>query len=224
MRKIITFAAFIAMLTSLVGCNYDPNEIRREFHAEGDFPVYRDVDALFDRADLVVRVEVLDNGVYEMRNTVTELPDPIPEDMREHFESGILTEDMFTPDYQAHTVYQVRVIETFGGNAREGEIIEVLQRGGVISGTRYTTNAQIPFAEGDDLVLFLIRDSGSGSAGLLTPWQAVYRFTPENNTAMSAETMNDESRVLEIVDERNCITLTVGDLRMEREDFRQSES
>jgi len=176
----------------------------------GEFPHYEHVDELSDRADLVVRAEVLDNGNSEMRNVTATLPDPIPEDMLELFEAGFYTAEMFEPNYELFTVHRVRVLEVFSGNGEVGEIIEVLQRGGESETQRIVNEDRIDFAEGEDLVLFLLRDVDDGPTGLLTPWQAVYSVP---DYVADDITESDAEFVLENIDERNEIVLTIGDLQ-----------
>jgi hypothetical protein len=211
MKKIFTMVTIIVVLATLTACGRE--SIPAVIYVYSDYPEYPSVEALSEEAALIVRAEILDNGNAEMRNIVTPLPNPIPAEWLEHFESGRMNHEMFEPHYEVRTVYRARVLEVFSGNAQAGDIIEVLQKGGELNGQLFISDSSIPFTAGDDLVLFLLQSSHDNSVTrLLTPWQAVYRFTPGRGR-MSDAVANDVSRVLEIVDERNEFSLTVGDLR-----------
>jgi hypothetical protein len=214
-KILIAFCVF-AVLTACTNTT-SPEDSPKDNPAEeifitSDYPHYNNVGELFNCAKLAVRAEVLDDGSFQLLNSVTPLPDPIPEEMLEFFEDGRLSPEMFEPLYEIYTVYRVRVTEVFSGNAEVGDIIDVAQRGGEFDNTRVTCASMISFTKGDDLVLFLLRPTDNGPAGLITPWQAVYRFTSDGDS-LSAAAENDANRVLENTDERNDIVLTVGDLR-----------
>jgi hypothetical protein len=183
--------------------NYENNMENKEIrtvYSEGQWPDFDSVESLFNRATDVVRVEVLDNGRYEMVNT--RIPEP--------------ENPLWEPRFSIYTLHQVRVIEIFNGDLIINDIIDIGQYGGEMDGVRLITDAQIPFMEGDDLILFLTIYDGIYHAELLTPWYAIYHYPKENNI-MSFSADSEDNRVLENVDERNQLTLTVGDLYNRRE-------
>jgi hypothetical protein len=185
--------------TNTIENNMENNEIKIVY-TEGQFPDYDSVAALFDRATDVVRVEVLDNGKYDM--VVYNIPNP--------------DNPNWEPRYQIVTIYQIKVIESFKGDNHAGDIIDVRQRGGEVDGVRLINKDKIPLMMGDELVLFLLWNDRDSHASLLTPWYAIYHYPKENNM-MSFSADSEDNRVLENVDERNQLTLTVGDLYNRRE-------
>jgi len=213
MKKLFTALAVITTIAIFVSCAtsrppetpptraeneggaMSSNEIE-EIFVHSDWPNYNSVDELFSRATDVIRAEVLDEGKFETVNT--RIPEP--------------NNPLWEPSYELYTVYQVRVIESFLGDFEVGDIVKVGQVGGEMDGVRVISGDKIPFATGDDLVLFLATFDGVSHAELLTPWQSVYRFAPENGGVMSADMRDNDDRVLENV-EGNHLTLTVGDLR-----------
>jgi hypothetical protein len=201
------------------------NDEVQEIIISGQWTHYNTVEQLFERATDIIKVEVLDNGRFEMRNTVASLPDPIPDDMLELFEKGIINEAMFEPYYVITTLHQVKILESFKGDSEVGDVIDVGQRGGEMDGVRIVHDAIIEFTTGDELVLFLSWNNRDRHASLLTPWYAVYNYPKENNI-MSFSADSEDNRVLENVDERNQLTLTVGDLynRRAAEDFEETDN
>jgi hypothetical protein len=188
------------------------NDEIQEIYIHSDWRGYRNSDELFERATLVIRAEVIDDGRYEMRNINRSLPDPIPDDMLELLDKGILSFAMFEPHYVIMTIHQVKVLEIFKGDIKVGDIVDVRQRGGEMDGVRVISDDIIPFTKGDNLVLFLSVSNRDGSAGLLTPWYSVYRY-PSQTGIMAFSVEGNDNRELENVDERNNLTLTIGDLR-----------
>ncbi|MCL1880872.1 MAG: hypothetical protein FWF76_01690 [Oscillospiraceae bacterium] len=223
MKKLLSLFAVFIFIVVFVACGYEnypmsedtralENTEIEEMFSNSDYPIHDDISELIEDATLIVRVEVLNDGVPELRNTVTILPDPIPEEMLEDFRRGFLTRCMFEPRYCIYTVYQVRILENYKGNHQVGDVLEVLQRGGTLDGVRHTSCSYISFSVGDDLVLFLLQEYVGGHTMLMTPWQAVYHFPPEER-GRSILSENDDNIVLEVIDERNELTLTLGDLR-----------
>lgn len=160
------------------------------------------VDELASGSTDVVRVEVLDERI-EWINIA--LP---PED-------GLVgIDEELAATYYLHVVYSVRVLEVFQGNAEVGDIVEVMQMGGRLDNVEVINDDMIPFALGDDLVLFLITfDFVEGLPSILSnPVQSVYRYAPSIGRAMAA----NANAELENVHPDNHLTLTLEDLAQMR--------
>ncbi|MCL2842422.1 MAG: hypothetical protein FWE28_03010 [Oscillospiraceae bacterium] len=114
--------------------------------------------------------------------------------------------------YEVFTVFHVRVWEVFKGEHQPGEIVEVAQAGGMIDGQLVINRNQIPIAAGDDLVFFLLNNIRSTPAGVLSPIQATYHFTPLGSSDRARERGFHE--VLECVSnpDHNLVTLTIADM------------
>jgi hypothetical protein len=178
------------------GSNIQNNNLEEVF-IYSDWPGYKNLDELFNHATDVVRVEVLDDGIYRMVNT--RLPNPKTLE--------------WEPYFSLYTLYQVKVIESFRGNHSVGDTIIVGQRGGETDRIRLVSDAFIPFVSGDDLILFITIHEIIYHAELLTPWSAVYRIETENGTRVSSDTRASDDHKLVPVDERGHLSFTIGELR-----------
>ena len=161
-----------------------------------DYPYYTSIDSLSARASDIVRVEVLDERV-ELINTLIPSADEL-EDVGDTREA-----------YDVFTVHRIRVLEVFKGNAEIGDILELKQIGGQWENITLICDDKIPFAIGNDLVLFLeTYDIEGMPASLLNPFQSAYRFPPsgERIVAMNA------NEILESLYPGNRLTLTLEDL------------
>jgi hypothetical protein len=117
------------------------------------------------------------------------------------------------PRYELYSLHQVRVVESFFGDIKVGDIVNVGQVGGEKDRIRVVSEYFIPFEKGDDLVLFLVWYGYEEitHAELTVPWAAVYRYVSQENT-LSTERLNDDNRILGNMHEKNEIKLTIGEL------------
>jgi len=129
-------------------------------HIAARYPQYNSIAHLASDATDIVRVEVLDERT-ELLNT--------------------WLEDIPIVPYNIYTVYRLRVIEAFQGNATPGDILEVRQLGGQHSDRSVINAVKAPIAVGDDVVMFLRASYIVGYPSvLLNPLQTIYRFTDDD--------------------------------------------
>ena len=154
MKKLLTMFILIAMVFTMLSAVVNADECEIEvIHVRSDYPYYDTIDELFEYATLVIKVEVLNDGVARMINIAASLPEPV---------------------YSLFTVHQLRVIEVFKGDVQIDDVIEVRQLGGELDGTLLINDSKISFETGDKFVLCLLWNDRNTPAGLLSPWQAVY--------------------------------------------------
>jgi len=155
-------------------------------------PHYPSVSLMVYVATDIIRVKVLDERVLRINTIVG--ADPTDIDDRSFI----------------YTVYRVEILEVFSGELEPGDILDVGELGGQYGNIYYMNRDRAGLEIGDDLVLF-IRYSRIENmpAWLLSPIQAVYRFTPVNENAIQRN-INDE---LESLSEYNDLTLTLEDLQ-----------
>jgi len=96
--------------------------------------------------------------------------------------------------YLAVTVYRIRVLEVFQGEAQPGEILEIMQTG-TKEGEWQPTIQMAPIAPGDDVVVFLLPrgDYADGFIGMMNPFQSVYRFPAISEDARIMSVDMDEA-------------------------------
>jgi len=161
-----------------------PGEETETMLVSGDYPHYNSITQLSSIATDVVRVEVLSERV-ERLNTWLETPP-----------SGV-------NPYALYTVYQIKVLETFQGNATPGDILEVRQIGGQQGNEVIINTSKTPITVGDDLVLFLRASYiDNYPSVLLNPYQSAYHFAPTRA----------RNAAFESVHYGNDLTLTLEDL------------
>ena len=137
------------------------------------YPYYESITDLTDEATDVVRAEVLDSRV-ERLNTLLDTP---PED--------------YDP-YKLYTVYRIKILETFQGNANAGDIIEIRQLGGETEDEILVNMDGVDIEVGEELVLFLRESYIEGYPSiLLSPIQSVYRVA-EDGTIESTHPEHNE--------------------------------
>ena len=114
-------------------------------------------------------------------------------------------------DYTIYTVYQIRIVETFSGEVRAGEILEMRVLGGQVGDIVLTVEQYPEFAIGEDLALFLDVFDGTIPALLSSVSQSAYRFPVTRAGDIMA--MSEDTRLVCVSPGSNPITLTIGDLQ-----------
>ncbi|MCL2361128.1 MAG: BspA family leucine-rich repeat surface protein [Defluviitaleaceae bacterium] len=136
MRKfMVGVATNIILILVLISCSRNGVVIEHEIH--GGAALRRDVTQLVNNATHIVRAEILDSRVEEIRISL------IPDDSME-------------PRYRIHTIYQLRILEVFMGGVAIDDIIEGAQVGGQLGNVSLVYSRFVYFNNGDELVFFLI--------------------------------------------------------------------
>lgn len=179
MRKPRLGAASISVAAgalALVACGPSVDAEPIEYYA--DYPFYEELADLFSNADLVIDARLTED--VEVREDPLTLPPDDPNDPRSNPELGVEEADRVENDEDPFviTVYKAEVREVFKGDAREGEIIEVMQLGGEFDGVMYVEPEATSLRKDSQYILFLRAFPGF-PASLLNPQQAQYAVTAE---------------------------------------------
>jgi len=129
--------------------------------------------------------------------------------------------------YQINTIHSIRISEVFMGDAQVGDIMEIAQLGGRLHFSELTNLSLIPFATGDDLVLFIRTFNNANGINrpgvLISSFQSAYRVTSSSGADFSngiVAAYNANPRIADVVlenhDSGNSMVLTVGDLLLIR--------
>jgi len=166
MRSIYVVGAGIAGLALLAGCAASEPEVV-SYH--GDYPVYSSVDDLCGESQLVALVTPVSSEVREV-----DLSAPAGDTPEENPSLGTKNEQAEVPAMiVVETVTTVRIDTVYKGDAKEGDLIEVGQPGGLLNGVRYTAE-RFSLKKGDDALMFLnVWDNGV-PASPLNPTQGTY--------------------------------------------------
>ena len=210
----------------LSACNYGESEDNESglMGMEINYLVYRSISEIAEVATNVIRGEVLDERV-ELRNTALSR-----EIMIEEFGGDLSEEEMFrlfpdylgeelgwlTPESEPHyeivTIHRIKILEVFQGNYQVGDVVEVMQSGGIYENTAVSNSDLITFEPGEDLVFFIHSWSHIGRPTvLLNPFQSVYRFPTLDENAGSLDLDVELENVYGDVHFNN-LTITLNDL------------
>ena len=207
MVAIILFALTGRVLgvQSFFGNTEENEEIITEYFMGGDIWIRKSVDELSRRMTDIVRAVVLDSRV-ELINTSLSLDPKMPS------------------NYRIHTVYQLKVLETFRGDAEVGDILEILQLGGRLGNRELVYFRHMPFEYGEELIFFMryFKEEGFGHLPASFPRQGVFRTSSLSETASIrasesiTQAFKENPRIADIVlesyYEEYPLTLTIGDL------------
>jgi hypothetical protein len=135
-----------------------------------DYPFYGSADALFAKADLVVRatVSTQPGRVRRLMPTVSGTNPKL------NPQAGLASPRTPTiADSVVITVYQATVADVYKGAATAGQTIEVQQMGGTLHGVTYEVCDAHPLAGGNSYIL-LLQTYPDSPAALLNPLQGQY--------------------------------------------------
>jgi len=186
--------------------DYPVQEVRREYHPDGSYVTMGSVDSLTFRAADVVRAEVIDSRTERIS-------------MLRRQEGDMLCEEEIMQLARIHTIYRLKVLEVFLGDAAIGDVIEVMQAGGRLGDVEYINVRLQYLSYGDEYVFFLRNFDAIGLGhlpmALAGGEQSVYRVAPSlSNGIVAAYDANPgiEGMVFESIISWNEIVLTVWDL------------
>ena len=214
MKKIIFLIPIILISFLLTACtstnalvdynyNNDDELIIRNFSA--DWRSFSNTEDMIVHATDIVRAEMLDERVELINHIIPWTPESIAL----MFPCGHVPED--NPQYDIFTVTRAKVVEVFKGNTQVGDIIEINQMGGRLGNEHLICRARVHFETGEDLVVFLRQWITRDNAyGLMSPFQAVYRFPSSYGEGIA--TLSFDKELESFVDTRHSLPLTLGDL------------
>lgn len=146
-----------------------------------DYAVYDSVDAMYDKADLVIRGKALDSRVEWMSHviklTAEEKSNPEINPGGKADDEKILT-----------TIYTLEISDVYKGSA--GKTIEVLQSGGKTGTAEYIYEETPEIALNKEYIMFLSESAlYENSAWLLNNTQALYRVEGNNLIKLPGNTL-----------------------------------
>ncbi len=194
--KISRFLIIIICCTVLMGCvTQDADVTQKEKQVAKiycDYPYYSSVDALTEKADLIIKGTIMDSRVEENDYRIE-----IDEENKLLNPGGKTTSHNFV-----HTVYTVSVSESYKGDVEPDEIIEVKEMGGETETTKYIAEESVTFTKNKEYVMFLATYENGIPSSLLNPIQGAYIYEEEA----------EDKGKLSIVNEKNDLALTIEDL------------
>jgi len=100
-------------------------------------------------------------------------------------------------NYNLYTVYRVRVLETFQGNAVPGDILEVRQLGGQLGNETIINTERVPLQAGNDVLIFMSESAIAGNPSLfLNQQQSVFTLADNYVSTFTTRGVNVTSRTM----------------------------
>lgn len=209
-KKVFVIIISIILILMIAACAYASEELETEYFFGGDVWIRASIDELANTATDVIRAEVINSRVERVNTLLAELDSSI--DM-ERF-------------YVIHTIYELKVLETFKGDTQVGDIIEIMQRGGRLGNRELIYDRKLQIVSGDDAIFFLrsFEEQGFGHLPMAIEggFQGAFRVSSLDTDVMNelSESIANAYRdnialsdlVLESYDPNNALTLTIGDL------------
>lgn len=208
MRNIIRLIICATAILSLVACipvNIDDSTSQGELSTvlvRQDFPHYKSIDSLSEKADVVIkgrviksRVEALNDVIYS--TSVDEKMNP----------EGELPEEK--TNYTIYTIYTIEIVDSLKGNSKPGDTIEVKQLGGEVENIDFISEENIDILTGNDYVLFLATYENT-PASLLNSVQSLYIYGETSEEG--ANTQKVEESNITSANPENDLVLRLHDL------------
>ena len=185
----------------------DSDEIETSY-IYSDYAWNESFEELCLKATDVVRVEVLDQRVewIDFTNAKYIKPQIYPDAGGEPIEI----------EPKLMTIYRLRVLEVFKGNAVVGDVLEAMQEGGQKDKTKVINKDRVSITSGDEVVVCLSERLENFPKNFINPYQSIYRLDSPGKSVM--ESRNTQERLEPVrayidVSEENDIKLTIGDLQ-----------
>jgi hypothetical protein len=163
--------------------------------ASEDYPSYGSVDALSERADTIVKGNVIQTRVQALN------------DMAQASSSSLNEQVSFDKIY---TIYTVQVTDSYKGRYSAGDQIEVKQLGGQLGNTEIVNDDSVKLMPTKDYVLFLETYEDT-PASLLNTVQSLYVIKPASKSNQPSE--QNASDVIISANPENDLTLSLSELQ-----------
>lgn len=194
-RLLVTIVCCSIILTPIVFPTQDANVKQEEKSIAivySDYPYYSSIDALAEKAAIIIEGTVMDSRVEEIDERMNPSSDT-------------------PPSMMVYTVYTVKVNNSYKGNVEPDETIEIKQVGGEGETIIYKLGViedYVEFVENKKYVMFLSTYENF-PADLLNPIQACYSY--EEDTVKTKSIVENEQLIS--VNGKNDLTLTIEDLK-----------
>ncbi|WP_427051705.1 hypothetical protein [Paenibacillus sp. TC-CSREp1] len=173
--------------------------------ASEDYPSYGSVDALSERADTIVKGNVIQTRVQAL-NDMAQANSSSLNDINAA-ESAVNEQVSFDKIY---TIYTVQVTDSYKGHYSAGDQIEVKQLGGQLGNTEIVNDDSVKLMPTKDYVLFLETYEDT-PASLLNTVQSLYVIKPASKSNQPSE--QSASDVIISANPENDLTLSLSELQ-----------
>ncbi|WP_338543424.1 hypothetical protein [Paenibacillus tundrae] len=213
MRKIqiLTLLASSIFILSTLGCSSVTTQTASTPQApitviaSEDFPNYPSINDLSDRADTIIKGNVIQTRVEALNDRV-QASEADQENSQEVTLDAGNEELAFDKIYTIHTI---QVAESYKGAFVAGDTLEVKQLGGQLNNTEIINDDHVSLIPTKDYVLFLETYEDT-PASLLNSIQSLYVIKPASKSSQSTE--QTSSPVIVSANPENDLTLSLDQL------------
>ncbi len=198
-NRFFTIVVCCSIMTTLIGCSIQNANVEQKekstVQVSVDYPYYPNLDALTEKADLIIEGTVLDSRIEEIDTRV-----------KINEKDEILNpggDEVFSPVF-IYTVYTIKVSDSYKGNVKPGETIEIKQLGGEGEtvyikdvGEVYIENVEenVKFVKNKKYILFLSAYE-SIYPSLLNPIQSAYYAIADSNVEKEPISVNAKNELM----------------------------
>jgi hypothetical protein len=196
--RLLIIVVCCGMVAALMGCVTQEAEVSPKekliIRVSADYPYYPNVDALTEKADLIVKGTVMDSRVEEIDTRIK-----TSEENKNLNPGGKTSSTNFL-----YTVYTIDVSDSYKGDVEPGETIEIKEIGGESDTTTCIAGETVKFAKNKEYVMFLSTYESDVPPSLLNPIQSAYNYKEEaanKGKLLSVNEKNDLALTIEGLEE-----------------------
>ncbi|MDT0122514.1 hypothetical protein Q9R46_07680 [Paenibacillus sp. RRE4] len=209
-NRVLTLLVSSIFILSVVGCSpvtpaASPPGTPVTIIASEDYPTYGSVDALSQRADTIVKGNVIQTRVEALDDRVS----PESQDQHNMDATGSAADAQVSFD-KIYTIYTVQVTESYKGGYTAGDRLEVKQLGGQLGNTEIVNDDSLKLMQTKDYVLFLETYEDT-PASLLNSVQSLYVVKPASKSNQASQ--QSQSEVIVSANPENDLTLSLSELQ-----------
>ncbi|WP_458126530.1 hypothetical protein [Paenibacillus sp. Z3-2] len=211
-NRVKTLLISTIFILSAVGCSSvtptaSPSNAPMTIIASEDYPSYASIGDLSERANTIVKGNVLETRV-EALNDIVQITEAANENELETASDPGGEPSSFDKIYTIHTV---QITESYKGAYTAGEQIEVKQLGGQLGNTEIINDDNLKLVPTKDYVLFLETYENT-PASLLNSVQSLYVIKPAAKSNQTGQ-QQSQSEVIVSANPENDLSLTIRELQ-----------
>lgn len=200
MRKLrfISVGICVAMLLLVTACA--SQEGPTTILVSQDFPHYKSVEGLSEKADAIIKGKVVNTRVEAINDMI-----------KSESKNEELNPSGNPPiEENIYTVYTIEIEEAFKGNYKPGDKLDFKELGGQIGDLTLVAENSADISSENEYIFFLATYVNT-PASLLNSIQSLYLYEPADNSG--ANTKVAEKATITSVNSENDLTLNLNDLK-----------
>jgi len=141
-----------------------------------DFPHYKSIDSLAERADAIIKGKVVNTRVEAINDRV------ISESTNEELNPG----GNPPVEKNIYTIYTIEIEEAYKGNYKPGDTLDFKELGGTVGNTTFVAEEKVDISNEYDYIFFLATYDNT-PASLLNSIQSLYIYGSVNESGVNSK-------------------------------------